>query len=229
MQSRPVQSIQHCSLLFASIWSTSVQDALFYLPYILWSCFVSFLESLLPCVQILLNHISTSLKSYLKSLYYSSFFTLVHVCFFLISYHILRSVQFSNQCYFFYAIYYYFPMPFIYYYYCYYYRSSCLVWAFSGCGVWVSLVAVCGLSCPVACGLSAPRPGIEPTSPALDGEFLTTRPPRESCLCCFNKEQVLWSQGQHLLHLFISHVTTDTIAYHFVYYILKDNLFFSTY
>ena len=79
-------------------------------------------------------------------------------------------------------------MPFYYYY---YYRSSCLVWAFSSCGVWVSLVAVCGLSCPVVCGLLAPRPGIEPTSPALDGEFLTTRPPRESRLCCFSKEQVL--------------------------------------
>ena len=32
------------------------------------------------------------------------------------------------------------------------------------------------LSCSTACGTLAPRPGTEPGSPALQGEFLTTAP-----------------------------------------------------
>ena len=32
-------------------------------------------------------------------------------------------------------------------------------------------------ACSVACGISVPWPGIEPASPALRGEFLTTGPP----------------------------------------------------
>ena len=35
---------------------------------------------------------------------------------------------------------------------------------------------VLGLSCPTAWGILVPRPGIEPTSPALEGRFLTTGP-----------------------------------------------------
>ena len=31
-----------------------------------------------------------------------------------------------------------------------------------------------------ACGILAPRPGIEPTPPALEGEVLTTGPPGKS-------------------------------------------------
>ena len=31
-----------------------------------------------------------------------------------------------------------------------------------------------------ACGILAPRPGIEPTPPALEGEVLTTGPPGRS-------------------------------------------------
>ena len=31
-----------------------------------------------------------------------------------------------------------------------------------------------------ACGIPAPRPGIEPASPALEGEVLTTGPPGKS-------------------------------------------------
>ena len=34
-----------------------------------------------------------------------------------------------------------------------------------------------GLSCPVACGILVPQPGIEPTSPTLEGRFLITGPP----------------------------------------------------
>ena len=43
-----------------------------------------------------------------------------------------------------------------------------------------TFIAVCGLSscgpvtCSTACGILIPRPGIEPTSPALQDRFLTT-------------------------------------------------------
>ena len=43
-----------------------------------------------------------------------------------------------------------------------------------------SLVVAHGLSCPVACGILVPQPGIDPTSPALEGGFLTTGPPGKS-------------------------------------------------
>ena len=39
-----------------------------------------------------------------------------------------------------------------------------------------SLVVAHGLSCPTACGILVPRPGIEPTSPALEGGLLATGP-----------------------------------------------------
>ena len=35
-----------------------------------------------------------------------------------------------------------------------------------------------GLRSPAVCGVLVPRPGIEPVSPALDGRFLTSGPPR---------------------------------------------------
>ena len=34
-----------------------------------------------------------------------------------------------------------------------------------------------------ACGILAPRPGIEPAPPALEGQVLTTGPPGKSRLC----------------------------------------------
>ena len=37
-----------------------------------------------------------------------------------------------------------------------------------------------GLVAPLTCGFLVPRPGIEPASPALEGRFLTTRPPGKS-------------------------------------------------
>ena len=46
--------------------------------------------------------------------------------------------------------------------------------------VWGFFVAPCGLSCPAACGLLVPRPGIKPTSPALEGGLLTTGRPGKS-------------------------------------------------
>ena len=39
-----------------------------------------------------------------------------------------------------------------------------------------SLALAYGFSCPVACGIFVPGPGIKPTSPALEGGFLTTEP-----------------------------------------------------
>ena len=57
----------------------------------------------------------------------------------------------------------------------------CLHWVFIevygllySCGSWAYN------SCPVACGILVPRPGIEPTSPALEGRFLITGPPGKS-------------------------------------------------
>ena len=37
-----------------------------------------------------------------------------------------------------------------------------------------------GFSCPEACGILVPTAGIEPMSPALQGGFLNTGPPRKS-------------------------------------------------
>ena len=44
----------------------------------------------------------------------------------------------------------------------------------------LSLVVSRGLSCSKACGILVPRPGINPSSPALEGRFLTTGPPGRS-------------------------------------------------
>ena len=53
----------------------------------------------------------------------------------------------------------------------------------------VGLVAVvCRLGCSVACGVLVPRPGIKPTSLALEGGFLTTGPPGESHIHLFGLE-----------------------------------------
>ena len=38
------------------------------------------------------------------------------------------------------------------------------------------LVVAPGLSCSVACGILVPQPGIEPTCPELQGEFLISGP-----------------------------------------------------
>ena len=43
-----------------------------------------------------------------------------------------------------------------------------------------SPVVAHGHSCPVACGTLVPQPGIKPECPALQGRFLTTRPPGKS-------------------------------------------------
>ena len=55
-----------------------------------------------------------------------------------------------------------------------------------------SLVVGCQLSCPVACRILVPQPGIEPTCPALEGEFLATGLAREVPAACF-KLCFFWS------------------------------------
>ena len=66
--------------------------------------------------------------------------------------------------------------------------SSCGVWSYCGgfscCGAWTlwawaSVVAAHGLRCPVACGIFLDA-GIEPVSPVLSGQFLTTGPSGKS-------------------------------------------------
>ena len=51
-----------------------------------------------------------------------------------------------------------------------------VTWALH-CSVQGSLFVALVLSCPEACGILVPRPGIEPVSPALEGEFLTSGSP----------------------------------------------------
>ena len=55
----------------------------------------------------------------------------------------------------------------------------CSVWALH-CGAQASLVVAHRLSCLAACGILVSQPGIEPTSAALEGRFLTTGPPVKS-------------------------------------------------
>ena len=55
--------------------------------------------------------------------------------------------------------------------------SKCGAWALEHSG---SLTAGHRLSCPEACGILVPQPGIQPTSPALQGRFLTSGPPVNS-------------------------------------------------
>ena len=50
------------------------------------------------------------------------------------------------------------------------------------------LVVARGLSWSAACGILAPLPGFKPTSPALQGGFLTTGPPGKSLSLHFYKE-----------------------------------------
>ena len=47
----------------------------------------------------------------------------------------------------------------------------------SSYATWAFIVAAGWFCCSVACGILVSQPGIEPTSPALQGRFLTTAPP----------------------------------------------------
>ena len=57
------------------------------------------------------------------------------------------------------------------------------------------------LSCPVACGILAPRPGIEPVPPAMEGEVLTTGSPGMSLRDSLNSV-VLYSFQKFHTHNF---------------------------
>ena len=52
-----------------------------------------------------------------------------------------------------------------------------------------SAVAVRGLWWPTEGGILVPRPGIEPMSPALEGEFLTAGPPGKTYLLVLDPEK----------------------------------------
>ena len=58
----------------------------------------------------------------------------------------------------------------------------CLILAALGlhCSAWASLVVAHRHSCLEACGILVPQLGIKPTSPELEGGFLTTGPPGKS-------------------------------------------------
>ena len=58
-----------------------------------------------------------------------------------------------------------------------------------------------GLSCSVACGNLVPQPGIEPTSPASQGGFLTTGPPEKSPSLSLSQEMPLLSSWMWCLAL----------------------------
>ena len=89
--------------------------------------------------------------------------------------------------------------------------SSCGMWAPENGGSAVcgsralllrctgSVAVACGLSCPPACEILVPRSGIEPTSPALEGGFLTTGPPAKSRILPSLKREKKKPQGKGLL------------------------------
>ena len=54
--------------------------------------------------------------------------------------------------------------------------SSCGTWGLEHTG---SVVGLGRFSCLTACGILVPQSAIKPASPALEGVFLTTGPPRE--------------------------------------------------
>ena len=73
-------------------------------------------------------------------------------------------------------------------------------------GLWstgVSVIEAHRINCLVACGILVPRPGIEPASPALQGRFLITGPPRKSLLSFI-------IPSSQLLTIAFDHLPTDT-------------------
>ena len=62
-------------------------------------------------------------------------------------------------------------------------------------GTWASVVMAHGLNCPDACGILVPRPGIEPTSPALAGGFITTGPPASVLMTAFMQDLCILGIG----------------------------------
>ena len=80
-----------------------------------------------------------------------------------------------------------------------FFKKYLFIYLFIGCiRSWLqhtgSFVATRGLSCPAACGILVPRPGIEPTSPTLEGGFLTTGSPGKSPWFFLNFDFVYYNQ-----------------------------------
>ena len=70
-----------------------------------------------------------------------------------------------------------------------------------------SVVAVLGLSCSRTCGILVPQLGFKPTSPALQGRFLTTGPPGKPLGALF-----LYSFAQQEAHNFWSPATCERVS-----------------
>ena len=73
-----------------------------------------------------------------------------------------------------------------------------------------SEVATHGLSCPTACGILVPQSGIEPTSPAFKGRFLTTGSAGKSLVSHLFYQRILYSQVLHLEYL-ISNASIEMV------------------
>ena len=72
---------------------------------------------------------------------------------------------------------------------------SCCCWR--ALGTWASVVMAHRLSCPDACGILVPRPGIEPTSPALAGGFISTGQPASALTTAFvQRIRAFWGFGE---------------------------------
>ena len=68
-------------------------------------------------------------------------------------------------------------------------RLACLftyLWLCGCCCSKDAAVVAQRLRCSQACGILVPQPGVEPTSPALEGRFLTTGPPGKSPGACLS-------------------------------------------
>ena len=73
-----------------------------------------------------------------------------------------------------------------------------------------SLVAGYSLSCPTACGILVPLPRIEPASPALEGEFLTTEPSGKSLFQSFECFNLCIFPPWYAMYHFHTHIHTHS-------------------
>ena len=80
-----------------------------------------------------------------------------------------------------------------------------------------SVVAVLGLSCSRTCGILVPQLGFKPTSPALQGRFLTTGPPGKSLVGCFR-----WGSGVCLNQVWQDTQTWMWLSWRKKLFILND-------
>ena len=85
-----------------------------------------------------------------------------------------------------------------------------VAWGLSACGT--------GLSCSAACGVLVPRLRIEPTSPPLQGRFLTTGPSGKSLFVYFGDYSFasllasIFSHSEGYLFLFVVSFTVQKLV-----------------